>query len=164
MAFEAKSTFWPRAGTSQIRRREGLCRSSLICRLGAKHRPVRGSIPWVGGWRFRQAISIRPIAYSLPALRACAVDDPTKCHAFCAQIRQGLPDASGGPSVSRLNQVVLRVCRQYFPPGQGRPKPLLPNSVQAAVDRMWKPFRVWRNAHRYNPQRHRLFQVWRKYA
>ena len=87
-------------------------------RLGAKHRPVWGSVPWIGGWRFQRRLAHTHPAYSLPTLRACASDDPAAWHTFCTHVRQVVSAASTVPSVSWLHQTVLQACRRFFPPNK----------------------------------------------
>ena len=85
-------------------------------RLGPKHKPVLGSIPWIGAWQLRRASRPTSSPYSLTALRACPRADPDKWSQFSLAVRQVVAAQVGVPTVAQLNQLVLPICRRYFPP------------------------------------------------
>ena len=149
----------------QARMAKPLCLDLAPWRQGPKHRPVQGSIPWVGPWQMRYQQEQRVFRYSLPELRECQRAHPAKWDHFCEAVHlevQRMPDMK---RVSALNQVVLRVCKLYFPlRSTSRAQPAGKSELKPAIAQMWNTYHQWRHSQRSQNARGNIFKVWRSYA
>ena len=125
-------------------------------RLGPKHKPILGSVPWIGAWQLRRAPSNASQPYALHALRACSRVDPDKWTHFSQAVRQAVAVHVGTPTVAQLNKLILPVCRRFFPPGARLSLVPLPEPTRLAITQMWAAFRAWKSC--------RLFGVWKQYS
>ena len=118
-------------------------------RKGPKHRPVQGSIPLVGPWQMRRQQEQQVFRYSLPELRECQRTNPAKWEHFRDAVHlevQQMPDVT---RVSVLNQVVLRVCKRFFPLQRASSAQLAGKpELKPAIAHMWSTYHQWRHSQR----------------
>ena len=149
----------------QARMAKPLCLDLAPWRQGPKHRPVLGSVPWVGPWQMRNQQEQRVFRYSLPELREWQRANPAKWDRFCEAVHlevRRMPDMT---RVSALNQVVLRVCKLYFPLRRtSHAQPAGKPELKPAIAHMWNTYHQWRHSQRSRNARGNIFKVWRSYT
>ena len=85
-------------------------------RLGPKHRPVAGSLPWRAGWALHKSSKPPQLPYSLQALReAFRVNDPIIRQKLEPQIRSILVQPNPPPDLTSLNKQLQIACSDVFP-------------------------------------------------
>ena len=149
----------------QARTARPLCLDLAPWRLGPKHRPVLGSIPWVGSWQLKRQRATRGFTYSLPDLRECHKVNPAKWESFCAAVTQAAQRQPAVTKVSHLNQVALHVRRRYFPVHGARQQTLAGKpELKTTIAHMWHTYHQWKHSQRSRTARGNVFKVWRHYA
>ena len=137
-------------------------------RLGPKHRPVAGTVPWRAGWALRSPSKPSPLSYSLQAMReAFRVNAPIIRQQLEPKIRQVMAQSQPQPNLPKLNQQLLLACSEVFPasarvahtrPRQQRPD----NEVQVAIRALWDSYRALRSR-RGRATVANVWSVWRCY-
>ena len=132
-------------------------------RLGPKHSPLAGSLPFVAGWVMLplRAKTNDPPGISIPALRgAFRRDDPILQSEvkplICTLFREHMD--AGSQSIGALNKQILAACASYFPqhkcPKLLRPPPKPESDVQSGIHTLWslhRQLKVARAAARTRP-------------
>ena len=116
-------------------------------RLGPRHRPVVASIPWVAGWRLHQLRQSRQTQqrlheFSKPHFQECVRLRGPEFPELQSRILQAVQNTTTEEGFGVLNQRILRVCKQLFPPTRRNySRPGQQAEVVRNIRNMWMAYR-----------------------
>ena len=141
-------------------------------RLGPKHRPIAGSIPFVAGWAVRRCLKLAAPEFNVHALReAFRRGDARLTEQLKLRIEELVASqtSTDSGSLAVLNRQILQLCVALFPKTRTSKAP--PQKVGVELEQRQDIHRLW-DMHRQLRQLKHLkaeartcnnFAVWRAY-
>ncbi|CAE7308131.1 pol [Symbiodinium sp. CCMP2592] len=128
------------------RRRHADAQARLACpialdlapwRLGAKHRPIFTSLPWIAGWKVAPKLP-HPVRFSLRDLRQAVKDGTSEAQELSRVVTDTVCSLGEQGSIQQLNEAVLPHCQRLFP-SKRRPAHTRTSdpAITAAAERLW---------------------------